>query len=115
MLRLAKETVGPRLVSLRRLHAWIWAVGVVAVSAWIYSPAIRGSSLWDDDSQIFHNPALRSAAGLAASWTAPATPDYLPLLSSVAWLQWQAWGDRVAGYHVTSVALHLLSALLLWR
>ncbi len=98
-----------------RFRNWILSAGLVAVVGWIYGPAIRGTSLWDDDSQIFHNPALRTAAGLAASWTAPATPDYLPLLDAVEWLQWHAWGGRVAGYHATNVALHLLGALLLWR
>jgi tetratricopeptide (TPR) repeat protein len=115
MLRIAKEPARPWLVSLHRPRVWILIGGLVAVGAWIYAPALHGSSLWDDDSQIFHNPALRSAAGLAAAWTAPATPDYLPLLGTVEWLQWQRWGARVTGYHATNIALHLLSALLLWR
>ena len=111
MPRLARARDGLR----GRFRNWILAAGLVALGCSIYAPAIRGTSLWDDDSQNFHTPALRSAAGLMASWTAPATPDYLPLLDTVEWLQWHAWGGWVAGYHATSIGLHLLGALLLWR
>jgi tetratricopeptide (TPR) repeat protein len=111
MFRLARA----RPAHIGRFRDLILAVGLVAFGGWVYAPAIRGTSLWDDDSQIFHNPALRSAAGLAASWTAPTTPDYLPLLNTVEWLQWRAWGGWVVGYHATNIALHLLGALLLWR
>ncbi len=88
---------------------------LVAALAWIYGPALHGGRLWDDAPQIFQNQELRAPAGLAAAWVAPAGPDYLPVLATVEWLQWHAWGDHVAGYHAVSVLLHLASALLLWR
>ena len=46
---------------------------------------------------------------------APYGMDYLPLKSTLQWVQWHLWGVRVIGYHASSLALHLCGALLLWR
>ena len=88
---------------------------LVAAAAWIYSPAVQGRWIWDDAEEVAGNAVLRDPAGLAKIWFAPSGPDYFPLKTSVQWLEWHLWGDAVAGYHATSVALHVLSALLLWR
>ena len=48
-------------------------------------------------------------------WLAPVGTDYFPLKTTVQWAEWHLWGDHRLGYHLTSVALHLLSALLFWR
>lgn len=83
---------------------------------WVFWPAVQGGWLWDDYSEITHNPQLRSPAGLIDLWLAPSGADYFPLKSTVQWLEWQAWGDHsTLGYHLTSIGLHLLSALLAWR
>ena len=52
---------------------------------------------------------------LAKIWFAPPGLDYYPLKTTVQWLQWHLWHNATLGYHLTNVALHLLSALLLWR
>ena len=88
---------------------------IVFATAWIYGPTLHGGWLWDDGLEIFQNPAVRSAAGWRTPWSAPVGMDYLPLKSSLQWLEWHLWGDQVLGYHLANVALHLLSAFLLWR
>jgi tetratricopeptide (TPR) repeat protein len=88
---------------------------VVLSCAWIYSPAIRGGWIWDDLEEVAANPALRSAGGLSSIWLARSGPDYFPLKSTFQWVEWHLWGDATLGYHLANVALHVLSALLLWR
>jgi len=91
------------------------AAAIVGAAAFAFSPAIHGSWLWDDPAEIAENPILRDPAGLWKIWSGRAGQDFFPLTTSVRWVQWHLWGDQVAGYHLTNLALHVLSALLLWR
>ena len=94
-----------------------WQAAIILVAAWVaYAPALRGDWLWDDNSEITTNPELRDPAGWWKTWVAPTSPDYFPLKTEVQWLQWRAWGaDATLGYHLTNLALHIVSALLFWR
>jgi len=96
---------------------WIAAQAalIVLAAAWIYGPGLRGTWLWDDGLEIYQNAAVRSAAGWRTPWYAPVGMDYLPLKSSLQWLEWRLWGDHVLGYHLANVALHVLGAFLIWR
>ena len=88
---------------------------IALACAWIYSPAATGGWIWDDFQEVASNPALKGVGGLADAWLGRAGPDYFPLKTTFQWVEWHLWGDATLGYHVASVALHLLSALLLWR
>ena len=87
---------------------------IIAAAWFVYSPAFHGSWLWDDF-EIPQNPQLHDWPGLAKMWYAPDTPDYYPLKTTVQWVQWHLWHEDFLGYHLTNVALHVLSAFLLWR
>src|SRR5580698_2975554 len=77
-----------------------------------YLPALQGGLLWDDSSHLT-KPGLQSFHGLWRIWfEVGATQQYYPLLHSAFWLEHRMWGDAVAGYHLTNVALHALSACL---
>ena len=77
-----------------------------------YLPALRGGLLWDDSSHLT-KPGLQSFHGLWRIWfELGATQQYYPLLHSAFWLEHRMWGDAVAGYHLTNVVLHALSACL---
>ena len=91
------------------------AAALAAAVAVIYFPTLHGAWIWDDYQYVAQNWALRSVAGLRSIWFAPDGVNYFPVTFTVQWLQWHLWGDAVAGYHVTNVALHLLNGLLLWR
>ena len=89
---------------------------VFAAGAWAFASVSHGGWLWDDDTYVTANRFLRTGAGLANLWFHPAgLVNYFPLKDTITWVQWHLWGDRPLGYHLTNLALHLISAFLLWR
>jgi tetratricopeptide (TPR) repeat protein len=102
----------------RSREAWLRAAGAVAIAAAVavtFWPALRGTWIWDDLSEVTANPALRDASGLRRIWLAPPGPDYLPLKSTVQWVEWRLWGMDATGWHAVNLALHAAGALLAWR
>jgi len=94
----------------RRVLEWAFIFVALLVA---YSPALNGTLLWDDAGHVTR-PDLRPRAGLWRIWSdVGATQQYYPVLHSAFWVEHRLWGDSVLGYHVTNVALHTLSALLL--
>ena len=87
---------------------------IVLAGYFVFSPAIHGGWLWDDNRYVAQNPALRSAGGLKAIWLAPPGVNYFPITSTVQWMQWHLWGSATPGYHLTNLGLHLLSCFLIW-
>src|SRR5579871_3124511 len=78
-----------------------------------YSPALRGSLLWDDDAHLT-KPVLRSVGGLRHIWfDLGATQQYYPLLHSAFWLEHRLWANHVLAYHLVNVTLHAACACLL--
>jgi protein O-mannosyl-transferase len=94
---------------------WLQAAAIILAGAWVFSPAIRGDWVWDDQAEVAQNSVLHDPAGLRKIWLAPDGADYFPLKTTVQWFEWHLWQDSRLGYHLASVCLHLLSALLLWR
>jgi hypothetical protein len=110
----------PSMRQKRFLPSWwrvvLQAAVLVLAAAWIYSPVYHGEFLWDDHTLITDNWMVQSGSlgGLAAIWTEPDGPDYFPLTYTAMWIQWIMFGDDPTGYHLTTIALHALSGLLLW-
>jgi tetratricopeptide (TPR) repeat protein len=94
----------------------VQALVIILAGFWVFSPALHGDWLWDDDVDVTANMITQSPSGLWSIWLAPGSQlDYYPVKASVQWVQWKLWGMDTFGYHVTNLALHLLSALLVWR
>jgi len=88
----------------------------VALGIWIYLPAISGEWLWDDRELVADNVLIHDPDGLRKIWLEPTCLyDYLPLKVSAEWIEWRLFGEDTTGYHLVNLALHLLSAFLLWR
>jgi Flp pilus assembly protein TadD len=86
-----------------------WLLALLAVV--VYLPVLRGEFVWDDLVLVKRNPLATGEHTILSIWF---QGDFT--LSTVAlWLQWLAWGDHAAGYHVVNVALHALNAVLVWR
>jgi tetratricopeptide (TPR) repeat protein len=88
---------------------------ILFLGFWIFTPVLEGEWLFDDLQAVVYNPLVHRAGGLWTIWFAPPGPDYFPLKDSVQWLQWHLWGKATLGYHLTNIALHLVSAFLIWR
>ena len=98
-----------RLPSLGGLWPWL---SLFAATLLVYTPALQGTPLWDDDAHLT-KPALQSLHGLWRIWfDLGATQQYYPVLHSAFWLEHHLWGDAVLGYHLVNVLLHAFSACL---
>ena len=55
-------------------------------------------------------------SGLVRLWIEPqTTKQYHPLVNTVFWVGNRLWGNAMLGYHLVNIALHAVSALLLWK
>jgi len=89
---------------------------IIASGLWSYWPSLLGDWIWDDVFYITANPLLNDPARLWKAWFAPGSfVEYYPIEQTAQWLQWQLWGTHTLGYHLTNLALHILSSLLVWR
>lgn len=96
--------------------SWLPALLLAALTFAAYLPAIGGGFVWDDDTFVTHNPTLRSLAGLRAIWFEPgAVQQYYPVTFTSLWVEHHVFGDHAFGYHLLNVALHVGSAVVLWR
>ncbi|HEX8521676.1 MAG TPA: tetratricopeptide repeat protein [Tepidisphaeraceae bacterium] len=106
----------------------LWAGVMLLAVLVVFSPAIRGKFIWDDDRHVDRNLALRSPEGLGTIWFSPGArspvpgffypPQYYPLTHTSYWLEYQlapkAPDLDPTIFHVTNLVLHGIGALLLW-
>jgi tetratricopeptide (TPR) repeat protein len=81
----------------------------------VFAPTLGYSFLnWDDDVYILRNPWIGalSVANLQGIFTRPYFQNYLPLHLFSYMLDHALWGLRAMGYHLSSVLLHGLNAVL---
>ena len=92
-------------------------LGAILVLATViaYVPALRAGFIWDDDDYVTENTLLHDAQGLGRIWIPRETPQYYPLVFTTFWIEYQLWELRPFGYHAVNVALHAMTAVLLWR
>jgi tetratricopeptide (TPR) repeat protein len=106
----------PPALELRWGSKWIPGAVVILLLVLIsYIPAMRGGYIWDDETYVLMNPALKSLRGLQVLWSTPrSTPQYYPLVFTTFWIEYHLWGLEPLGYHIVNVLLHAANALLLW-
>ncbi|MCX5661062.1 MAG: tetratricopeptide repeat protein [Planctomycetota bacterium] len=91
-------------------------LAIAVATALAYLPVRANGFIWDDDAYITHNTNHRSLEGLRRIWLQPTgAPQYYPLVHTTFWIEHHLWGLDPRGYHAVNVALHIASALLLWR
>jgi len=98
------------------LYFWLGVAAIVVAVFWVYSPAIAGGWLWDDDWYLTNQPLVRDLNGLWKFWFAPGIwTEYYPLHETLIWIEWHLFGNATPGYHIVTITLHALNALLVWR
>jgi tetratricopeptide (TPR) repeat protein len=104
-------------------------IGLLVLALLAFWPIAHAGWVWDDDSYVTRNPLLVDPAGILAMWIPGATPQYYPLVFTSFWIETQLLlllaGDQDALaaipesspflFHITNLALHLGSSILLWR
>jgi protein O-mannosyl-transferase len=110
-LRLRLSTQGDSIVQ----HILLCGLLVSIVVA-VYYPAHNAPFLWTDEILIAENIFLRSWHGIGPIWSCfNPIKSCGPLAESTYWLEYKIWSDRPFGYHITSIVIHALNTVLLWR
>lgn len=95
-----------------RMKLAVGALAIIALAFAVYSPILPGSFLMDDARLTgASNPLVN---GQLTPWSLWFQTDFT-LATFGWWLEHLAFGTNPAGYHVVNIALHAISALLLWR
>jgi Tfp pilus assembly protein PilF len=92
------------------------ALAILGLCAAVYFPLHAAGFTWDDGYWITGNPLLHRWADLGVIWFQPGKlMQYYPLSVTAYFLQWQSWGSDPIGYHIVSILLQAINAIVLWR
>src|SRR3989304_1400959 len=90
-------------------------LAVAAVPAAVFAPTLgNGFVNWDDPQTLVDNPHFRGLGWTQLRWalTTFLMGHYSPLLWMSFGLDYLLWGMNPAGYHLTSLLLHVANAVL---
>lgn len=103
--------VSPRLVDLGL------ALFLVLVTILTFLPGLEGAFLdWDDRENFLHNPHFRGLGPAQLRWmlTTGLLGHWMPLTWFSLAVDWTIWGMNPFGYHLTSLGLHAICAVLVY-
>ena len=113
-----EDTVGSRR---RRLAARLAGAATIVAAVWAaYHPALIAPLIFDDIRVVAGNPSIEKLWPLYSSEPSPLNPvagtptSVRPLVNLSLALNYSLGGLDPRGYHVFSIVLHALTALLLW-
>ncbi len=97
-----------------RAVGWLAPALVVAATGAVFVPALgNGFVNWDDLQNFVDNPAYRGLGWTQLRWMLTTTHmgPWVPLTWLTLGVDHAIWGMRPLGYHLTSVAFHMATAL----
>ena len=97
---------------------WIGAGVVFVVTITAFLPALgNGFVLWDDERNFLDNPHYRGLGATQIAWmfTTFLSGLYIPVTWLTLGLDYALWGMNPAGYHLSSLVLHALTAVVVYR
>jgi Flp pilus assembly protein TadD len=101
---------------MRRLAAAVVPAGIVVASLVVFLPALEGEFNWDDDVNLSTNPFYRGFQPSRVRWmfTNALMGHYMPF----TWLTFAGdhalGGMNPVGYHLTSLLLHAINAVIVY-
>src|SRR4030067_111990 len=101
----------------RAMARWLPGLVVAAVTLLAFLPSLQGEFLnWDDDENLLSNPHYRGLGWTQIRWMFTATHSglYIPVTWLTLGLDSVLWGMDPRGYHLTSVLLHTINAVLFY-
>jgi Tfp pilus assembly protein PilF len=108
------------------LKAWFLPGAILLVTSLAFVNALTGAFLYDDRVQVLENPTLKSLGNIPRMFVQsvwqflgggsdqPLGPYYRPLFNIALVLNYQVFGLKVFGWHVSSLLLHLTATLLVY-
>jgi tetratricopeptide (TPR) repeat protein len=113
-------------LSRKWIARWLPLVAVLAMTAVVYAPTLTYGFVLDDESQILANPDLRSFhfapvffkshvwAHMAMGPGDHPPPYYRPVFLLWLLVNYQLLGTSIAGWHFTTVLLHMVATCLVY-
>jgi len=100
---------------LRSLGLWLaFFASALGLSWWMYTPALNGAPIWDDNEALFNYPLISSPfSTVARIWLSHQAPDFWPLHYTWFWYAYRWWGTWTFPYHLTNIILHALNTTLI--
>src|SRR5206468_721385 len=98
--------------------AWMVPAGIALVVIACFLPTLRNDFvLWDDDLNFTDNPSYRGLSWRQLHWmfTTVHGGHYQPLSWVTLGLDYTLWGMNPTGYHLTSLLLHAVNAVLFYH
>ncbi len=96
---------------------WLLPAFVVFVTVFVFVPSLQNGFVnWDDDHMLLQNPHYRGLGWAQVRWmfTTFHMGHYQPLTWLTFGMDYLLWGLNPMGYHLTSLVLHAVNALLFY-
>lgn len=94
--------------------AWRGTLAILLLTLVVYWPAYFAGFHWDDGDLFLKQPLITQPGGLWKIWFSTEPLDYIPLTSTMFWIEYRLFGENPMPYHVVNVFLHAVGAVLLW-
>lgn len=101
----------------RRVATWAAALVLVVLVGGVFGRTVtHGWAGYDEQRQVLRNPLAHSLApaNLVRICTARSLTSYYPVRLLSFAIDWTLWGNSPAGFHLTNLAIHAGSVLLLF-
>jgi len=111
------QKTGTRNLKPGTSYEWWHLALITAITFIAYIPALdNGFVNWDDIRYIVDNEVVHSFAGenIATSFTQEVSDNYHPLTNLSLTLDWVLGGGNAPLFHITSLLLHILNAILVF-